>query len=177
MPSFQTAESFSMGKRLTFETQSQEIPFKWNTTPSRSNWLCSRVSWPIFRTQSLFISKSRDSWKNGLFTLQEKSIEKISPEFQRKFPQYRLGIVALKKTWSKIAYFSEPIQTQKGALTEEWKLNIHYLIKENLKHYFYLNPNLLIALLCFQWFLSVLQFYGTSLRIKKIPCIQIGHLF
>jgi hypothetical protein len=76
--------------------------------------------------------------KKWSFYLQEKLIEKIAPEFQRKFPQYRLGIAALKKTWEKISYFSQQLQTQKEALTEDGKLNINYLIKENLKQYFQL---------------------------------------
>lgn len=80
--------------------------------------------------------------KKWSFYLQEKLVEKIAPEFQRKFPQYRLGIAALKKTWEKIAYFSQQIQTQKEALTDDGKLNIHFLIKENLKQYFQLkNPS------------------------------------
>lgn len=80
--------------------------------------------------------------KKWSFYLQEKLVEKIAPEFQRKFPQYRLGIAALKKTWEKIAYFSQQIQTQKEALTDEGKINVHFLIKENLKQYFqFKNPS------------------------------------
>lgn len=70
--------------------------------------------------------------------LQEKLIAKIGPEFQKKFPSYRLGVSALKKTWEKIAYYSEQIQSKKEALTETGKLNIAYLIQENLRHYFQL---------------------------------------
>lgn len=66
---------------------------------------------------------------------QEKLIEKITPEFQKKFPHYRLGVTALKKTWEKVLHYSEQIQTQKEALTTEGKLNISFLIKENLKQY------------------------------------------
>ncbi len=67
--------------------------------------------------------------------IQEELIRKISPEFQNKFPQYRLGVSALKKVWEKIAYYSQQIQHQKEAITQDGKLNIHFFIKENLKQY------------------------------------------
>jgi len=67
--------------------------------------------------------------------IQDELIQNVSPEFQQKFPQYRLGISALRKTWEKIAYFSQQIYNKKEALTEEGKLNISFFIKENLKQY------------------------------------------
>ncbi len=67
--------------------------------------------------------------------LQETLIAKITPEFQKKFPNYRLGVSALRKTWKKIIYYTEQIQSQKDALTQEGKLNVSFLIKENLKQY------------------------------------------
>lgn len=73
--------------------------------------------------------------------IQEKLIEKISPEFQEKFPQYRLGVLALKKTWEKVGYYLQQIETQTQAMTEEGKLNTSFLIKENLRQYLCLkNP-------------------------------------
>lgn len=65
--------------------------------------------------------------------LQDELLHKIAPEFQKKFPRYRLGISALKKTWEKVQYFSTQIQGQKEALTQDGKLNIPFFIKENLK--------------------------------------------
>lgn len=65
--------------------------------------------------------------------LQDELLHKITPEFQKKFPRYRLGISALKKTWEKVQYFSTQIQGQKEALTQDGKLNIPFFIKENLK--------------------------------------------
>ncbi len=65
--------------------------------------------------------------------LQDELLLKITPEFQQKFPQYRLGISALKKTWEKVAFYSQQIQHQKEALTQAGKLNISFFIKENLK--------------------------------------------
>ncbi len=67
--------------------------------------------------------------------VQEKLIEKITPEFKKKFPHYRLGVSALKKVWEKFSYFSQAFETQKEALTQEGKLNLGYLIRENLKQF------------------------------------------
>lgn len=66
--------------------------------------------------------------------LQEELICKISPEFQERFPKYRLGVSALKKTWEKVQYFSTQIQGEKEALTQDGKLNLPFFIKENLKN-------------------------------------------
>src|ERR1700738_4202910 len=43
--------------------------------------------------------------KKWSLKIQEVLLKKISPEFQKKFPRYRLGVAALKKTWEKIAYY------------------------------------------------------------------------
>ena len=91
---------------------------------------------------SLFLSKKiKEEYqacgliKKWSIYLQEKLIAKITPEFKKKFPNYKLGVNALHKTWKKIVYYSEQIQSQKDALTREGKLNISFLIKENLKQY------------------------------------------
>jgi hypothetical protein len=73
--------------------------------------------------------------------IQEELIQKITPEFQSKFPQYRLGVAALKKIWEKISYYSQQIQHQKEAISQDGKLNIHFFIKENLKQYLNLNSS------------------------------------
>ena len=65
--------------------------------------------------------------------LQDELLHKITPEFQERFPRYRLGVSALKKTWEKVQYFSMQIQEQKEALTQDGKLNLPFFIKENLK--------------------------------------------
>lgn len=67
--------------------------------------------------------------------LQDELIHKIAPEFEKRFPRYRLGISALKKTWEKVSYYSTQIQDQKEALTQDGKLNIPFLIKENLRSF------------------------------------------
>ena len=75
------------------------------------------------------------SSKKWSLKIQEDLIFKIAPEFQKKFPQYRLGVPALKKAWEKIAYYSQQIQRQKEAITQDGRLNIHFFIRENLKNY------------------------------------------
>lgn len=67
--------------------------------------------------------------------LQDELIHKIAPEFEKRFPRYRLGVAALKKTWEKVSYYSTQIQDQKEALTQDGKLNIPFLIKENLRSF------------------------------------------
>ena len=62
--------------------------------------------------------------------IQKELLEKITPDFQVQFPKYRLNVSTLRRTWEKVAYYSQ----QKGALTHEGKLNIPFLIKENLRN-------------------------------------------
>jgi len=105
---------------------------------------------------NLFLTrKIKEEFKNAGTTkkwsiyVQEKLIEKITPEFKKKFPHYRLGVSALKKVWEKFSYFSQAFDSQKEALTQEGKLNLGYLIRENLKQFlgikksFSLHPYLL----------------------------------
>ena len=55
--------------------------------------------------------------------IQEELLLKIAPDFQKRFPQYRLGISALKKTWEKVSYYSQQIQHQKEAITQDGPLS------------------------------------------------------
>ncbi|HEX4840068.1 MAG TPA: hypothetical protein VFU89_06470 [Rhabdochlamydiaceae bacterium] len=93
--------------------------------------------------------KNAGTAKKWSIYVQEKLIEKITPEFKKKFPHYRLGVSALKKVWEKFSYFSQAFDSQKEALTQEGKLNLGYLIRENLKQFlgikksFSLHPYLL----------------------------------
>ncbi len=91
---------------------------------------------------SLFLSQkikqemhAHGSIKKWSHKIQEDLIQKITPDFQQKFPHYRLGISALKKMWDKISYYLAHIQDQKEAITQEGKLNIPFFIKENLKNF------------------------------------------
>lgn len=75
------------------------------------------------------------SSKKWSVKIQEELLAKITPDFQKHFPQFRLGIPALKRIWEKVAFYSHQIQHQKEAMNQDGKLNIHFFIRENLKNY------------------------------------------
>lgn len=92
---------------------------------------------------SLFLSniiknemKNVDSSFRWTSKIQEELISKITPEFQKKFPQYRLGVTAVKKIWNKISFYTQQLQGKTEALDQDGKLNIQFFIKENLRQYF-----------------------------------------
>jgi hypothetical protein len=95
--------------------------------------------------------------------LGEQLFNKISPEFQQRFPRYRLGSAALKKTWEKVNYYALQIQEEKEALTQEGKVNVSFFIKENLrsqnklKHACHLHP----------------YHYAHQLAMKMSECIAV----
>ncbi len=89
---------------------------------------------------SLFLSRkireqaaSQSSSKEWSHYLQEKLIQTITPDFEKKFPQSRLGAAAVKKIWEKMNHLNELFQNQTEALNSDGKLNLHFLIRENLK--------------------------------------------
>ena len=96
-----------------------------------------------FSDLSLFLSKkikgeidesgSLSKWSGKI---EANLLAKILPEFKKKFPRYRLGASALKKVWEKVGYYYEKIQGQKEALKDNGKLNLKYMIRENLKKSF-----------------------------------------
>ena len=73
--------------------------------------------------------------KKWTLKFQEDLIHKITPEFRKKFPHYRLGVMALKKTWEKVIYYTQQIEGHKEAISKDGSLNIAFFIKENLKQY------------------------------------------
>lgn len=75
------------------------------------------------------------SCKKWSMKVQDELLQKIAPDFHKKFPQYRLGVSALKKTWEKVSYYTQQIQNQKEAIADDGKLNVDFFIKENLKNY------------------------------------------
>lgn len=79
------------------------------------------------------LSASAESSKNWSVYLQDKLLKKITPEFGKKFPDQRLGPATLKKTWEKVSHLSGLFERQSNALTSDKKLNLHFLIRENLK--------------------------------------------
>lgn len=67
--------------------------------------------------------------------LEKYLLEKMTPGFQKRFPQFRISVSAIKKTWEKLILHTKQIQDQPEAITEEGKVNTSFLIKENLKNY------------------------------------------
>lgn len=72
--------------------------------------------------------------RNWNHQIERDILQRILPEFKAKFPYYRLGIAALKRTWEKISYYQKKV-VYREAYQMDGKLNIHYLIKENIRSY------------------------------------------
>ena len=89
----------------------------------------------LFLSQKIKEEMAHYSGVKWSVKVQEELLLKISPEFQKKFPHYRLGSSALKKIWERVSYYAEQMAGHKEALTAEGKLNVDFLIKENLKQY------------------------------------------
>lgn len=98
------------------------------------------ISHDPYSEVSLFLARKIKEFGSTTFgstswtrTLQDRLLEKITPEFGKKFPQYRLGAAAVKKTWEKVSHLSQLFERRGGALTSSGALNLHFLIRENLK--------------------------------------------
>lgn len=97
---------------------------------------------------SLFLSerikeeiKHCQTEKKWSLKFQEQLIQKISPDFRKKFPHYRLGVMALKKTWEKVIYYTQQLEGHTEALSSDGSLNTEFFIRENLKQYTHLHQS------------------------------------
>lgn len=120
-----------------------------------------------FSDLNLFLSKkikkevekhgSSKQWSNKI---QTDLLAGILPEFKIKFPKYRIGISAIRKVWEKVSYYYGKVHTHEEAVDSNGKLNIEFMIKENLKGYPAIAP-------------SNLPHYNTAhqLAIKMSECI------
>ncbi|MBI3212114.1 MAG: hypothetical protein HYZ47_05510, partial [Simkania negevensis] len=116
-----------------------------SSTPSSSDELLSPAFessdfYDPFSDLSLFLSKKikgelqkTGSSKKWSGKIESHLLAKILPEFKQKFPNYRLGVAALRKVWEKVSYYYEKIQNQTGALQENGTLDLYFMIRENLK--------------------------------------------
>lgn len=82
--------------------------------------------------RELLREKNPRKWSQKIQSL---LLQNILPEFTKKFPKYRLGNTALRKTWDKVLYHLQMIQQEKNALLPDGKLNIDHFIKQNLKRF------------------------------------------
>lgn len=90
----------------------------------------------LFLSQKIRVEMRKEGiLKKWSLKIQEILLEKIVPEFQKKFPHYRLGVSALRKSWEKIAYYTQQVEAQNGATDEKGNLRIPFLIGENLRQY------------------------------------------
>lgn len=89
----------------------------------------------LFLSQKMKQEMQQAPTKVWSMQLEQYLLEKMTPEFQRRFPQFRISISAIKKTWEKLVLYTKQIQDQPNAITEEGKVNIPFLIKQNLKNY------------------------------------------
>jgi len=94
-----------------------------------------------FSDLSLFLAKKvkeevtkRGGVKKWNHQIQTDLLKSILPDFKNKFPRYRLGIAALRKTWEKITYYQQKISSAKQAYQHNGKLNLEFLIKENIRN-------------------------------------------
>jgi|JI9StandDraft_1071089.scaffolds.fasta_scaffold11256_3 hypothetical protein len=79
--------------------------------------------------QELLREKNPKTWSHKIASILFKE---IMPEFTKRFPTYRLGQTALKKTFDKIRYYLDRFQEEKKALHPSGRLNVGYLLKKNL---------------------------------------------
>lgn len=124
-------------------------PYKGASSNKEENLLAHAHLFPIDETEefhdpfsdlSLFLARkikqeisrgtSPKKWSRNI---QTDLLKTILPDFHKRFPKYRLGHTALKKTWDKVLYYLQFIQKQKEAITLDGKLNIDFLIQQNLK--------------------------------------------
>lgn len=102
-----------------------------------------------FSALNLFLSKKikQELDKSGTtrkwsHKIQDELLQTILPEFKEIFPKYRLGGTALKKIWDKVSYYYNTVTTKQGALSQDGKLNLPLMIRENLRTEEPLSPNL-----------------------------------
>jgi hypothetical protein len=130
---FSTPSSYSLNRKKNAES-SQDFLYSVDESPEFHD---------PYSDLSLFLSnmikkemKNIDPSLRWTLKIQEELILKITPEFQKRFPQYRLGVTAVKKIWNKILFYTQQVQGKKEAIDSNGKLNINFFIKENLRQYF-----------------------------------------
>lgn len=79
------------------------------------------------------INSASKEWSQGL---QKRLVERITPEFEKKFPTHHLGSAVIKKAWEKASRFSLLMHAKKEAIAANGKLNLYFLIRQNLKTVF-----------------------------------------
>lgn len=107
------------------------------------------------------LSSYQGACKKWNLKIQEKLIEKISLEFQNRFPHYRLGACALKVVWERSVYYSQQLELLPQAKQDQ--IDISCFIKENLKNYMNLPTSPLLHP----------SHFATQLAAKTRECVAI----
>ena len=101
-----------------------------------------------FSDLSLFLAKKikgeivkHGSSKQWSSKIEMNLLSGILPEFKARFPKYRLGVNAVKKVWEKVSYYYGKIEGHKEALKDDGKLNVEFMIRENLRGYPFINSS------------------------------------
>lgn len=90
----------------------------------------------LFLSQKVRQEMQRNGWgRKWSLKIQEELLELITPEFEKRFPRYRLGVSALRKIWDKVASYLQQLEGQKEAFTSEGKLDLSFFIRENLRQH------------------------------------------
>lgn len=120
------------------------------TSSKRNNFNAQTHLFPIDETEefydpfsdlNLFLAKKikkeliKNSPQEWSRKIQQDVLQNILPEFRQQFPQYRLGVTALKKTWEKVLHYLRVLQTEQHFRTEG-RLDVDQMIKENLRPFF-----------------------------------------
>ncbi len=92
-----------------------------------------------FSDLSIFIAKrikneilENSKPKNWSRTIQDIVLKDLIPELKKKFPQYKIGLKTLKKTWDKVSYYLTQLQSKQEILTEKGHVNLNQIIKESI---------------------------------------------
>ncbi len=148
---FSTPSSYSLHRKKEHSFQNllhpvDESPDFHDPYSNLSLFLSGKIKTEIQETKKNDNCEGGGTLQKWTIKLQEELIKKITPEFQKKFPQYRLGVTAVKKIWEKILFYTQQIQGKSEAIGPDGKLNINFFIQENLRQYFqqkalsFLNP-------------------------------------
>ena len=108
--------------------QSKRLQRKLSQTPEHASIDDTPDFHDPFSDLSLFLSKHikralPELGQSPKWTLktQEKLIQTIAPTFQKSFPQYRLGVAALKKVFEKLLSIKEIFKQEKEAFSQDGK--------------------------------------------------------
>jgi hypothetical protein len=118
--------AWAVEKREEVQAAVDDLPEFHDPTSDISLFLAQKVKREI---------RERGSARKWSQAIQDDLLSKILPDFQNHFPHYRLGALAVKRTWERLSALVQQIGARDGAVTHEGKLDLPFFIRENLRHY------------------------------------------